>query len=219
MLKFVAHGRKVISLAMDAGWRPGARYTNLRDIRHVSFSKVGFLDINWKSYCFDSHLAAAKVTRPLMTVARDVECRSQLGQVVDEARQLSIYSTKVIIVPKDKSLEDQLHQLIPQEFVLGYSVPTRYGGTTIDTEAFQHPVHLLGGRPDVQRALADVMPVISFDCNRFTLDASFGDYFDGSKFRPHPVGGYEKCLTDSLSNINNIWSDYDAPRQNWINYG
>jgi hypothetical protein len=48
---------------------------------------------------------------------------------------------------------------------------------------FKRPVHLLGGRPDVQRLLAEIMPVVSLDCNRFTLDTAFGDYFDGDKFR------------------------------------
>ena len=53
------------------------------------------------------------------------------------------------------------------------------------------------------------MPVFSFDCNRFTLDASFGDYFDGEIFRPHPTGGYERCIEESIININALWDDYD----------
>jgi hypothetical protein len=52
------------------------------------------------------------------------------------------------------------------------------------------------------------MPVVSIDCNRFTLDACFGDYFDGEIFRPHPRGGYIRCLTDSISNITDLWNDY-----------
>lgn len=62
---------------MAEGWRPGARYTNLRDVRHVQFEEYGFLDIDWKNYCFDSHLAAAAKVRPFVTVARDIECISQ----------------------------------------------------------------------------------------------------------------------------------------------
>lgn len=211
MMKFVAHGRKVISLAVDSGWRPGARYTNLRDVRHVDFANNGFLDIDWKNYCFDSHLAAAKRSRPYLTVARDVEDLSQIDQVLREASKLQKFVTRIVIVPKDPRLEGQLHRVIPNEFVLGYSVPTRYGGTKIKPEAFEWSVHLLGGRPDVQRRLADSMPVVSMDCNRFTLDARFGDFFDGQKFRPHPSGGYEKCLTDSISNIGALWSDYEQP--------
>jgi hypothetical protein len=43
----------------------------------------------------------------------------------------------------------------------------------------------------VQRKLGDAMPVFSIDANRFTLDAAFGDYFDGEIFRRHPVGGFK----------------------------
>lgn len=52
------------------------------------------------------------------------------------------------------------------------------------------------------------MNVISFDCNRFTYDAKYGDYFDGVIFRPHPSGGYERCLRESIQNINLLWDDY-----------
>jgi len=52
------------------------------------------------------------------------------------------------------------------------------------------------------------MDVFSFDCNRFTLDAQFGDYFDGETFRPHPIGGYDRCIVDSVKNINRMWNSY-----------
>jgi hypothetical protein len=52
------------------------------------------------------------------------------------------------------------------------------------------------------------MPVVSLDCNRFTLDAAFGDYFDGTGFRRHPAGGYERCLRESLRNIGALWHNY-----------
>lgn len=208
MLKFVAHGRRVISLAVTEGWRPGARYTNLRDVRHVDFTGVGFLDIDWKNYSFEAHLDAAAKVRPFITVARDVECVSQLDRILIEAGKLQKYAGRVIVVPKDPILEDRLHQTIPNEFMLGYSVPTKYGGTKIQPRAFEWSVHLLGGRPDTQRRLADLMPVVSMDCNRFTYDAQFGDYFDGSTFKRHPVGGYEVCLKESIANINSLWADY-----------
>ncbi len=54
------------------------------------------------------------------------------------------------------------------------------------------------------------MNVISVDCNRFTLDAEFGDYFDGETFRPHPKGGYKRCLRASILNINRLWETYNA---------
>jgi hypothetical protein len=57
------------------------------------------------------------------------------------------------------------------------------------------------------------MPVFSIDVNRFTLDAAFGDYFDGNFFRPHPMGGYKNCLTDSIKNITDLWLGYGCSSQ------
>jgi hypothetical protein len=206
VLKFVAHSYRVQKAASELGWLPAARYTNLRDVRR--FDRLGFLDINWKDYRFQQHLRAAVETKPLLTVARDVEDRRQLPGILDEAYELAEHATHVIIVPKDESLANELENLIPKQFLLGYSVPTKYGGTKIAPAAFERPVHLLGGRPDVQRRLANTLSVVSIDCNRFTLDATFGDFFDGQIFRPHPVGGYDRCIQDSIRNINRLWKSY-----------
>jgi hypothetical protein len=205
-LKVINHSRSARDEAIGLGWLPGARYTNLRDVR--TLDAIGFIDINWKRYNFDRHLAAVIATRPRLTVARDIECVSTLDLVLQQAKLLAAYAERVIVVPKDPRLADALNSAIPSEFILGYSVPTRYGASPIPPSKFKRPVHLLGGRPDVQRELARRMVVYSFDCNRFTLDAAFGDYFDGEKFRPHPKGGYRTCIRDSLVNINKLWEDY-----------
>jgi hypothetical protein len=210
VLKFVAHSATVLELAVQHGWLPGARYTNLRDV--TRFSQLGFLDIDWKNYDFGRHLEAAAETRPMITVARDIEDKKDSRRIIDQAFRLLEYATNVVVVPKDKSMETRLCSAIPPEFLLGFSVPTKYGGTTLAPEAFRRPVHLLGGRPDVQRQLAERMPVFSIDTNRFTLDAAFGDYFDGEIFRPHPIGGYRNCLSDSLRNMTALWATYHAKR-------
>lgn len=207
-MKFVAHGKFVQSLAKRAGWHPAARYTNLRDISESRFQSKGFLDIDWKRYDFDRHLLAARRSKPLITVARDLISWRDIDLVLREAENLAQFASHVVIVPKHPRLGRLLDTAIPPQYILGYSVPTRYGGTRIAVKWFRRPVHLLGGRPDTQRTLADQMPVVSMDCNRFTLDAAFGDYFDGETFRPHPVGGYRTCLADSMKNIGKLWDGY-----------
>lgn len=204
--KFITHSRHVTQIARRFGWLPGARYTNLRDIR--SYDRIAFLDIDWHRYNFAKHIAAARATHPLYTVAQDILRRRDLVRILDEAQELAEVAERVIVVPKAKSLAYELDDLIPPQFILGFSVPSTYGGTSIHPRYFRRPVHLLGGRPDAQRSLADQMPVISLDCNRFTLDASYGDFFDGQIFRPHPSGGYDQCLRDSLRNINRLWKNY-----------
>jgi hypothetical protein len=205
--KFVSHSYTAAKIAISYGWLPGARYTNLRDVRR--FDRLGFLDIVWQDYKFRQHLRAAVATTPMVTVARDVERIEDLPEILDEAHELSNYCDFVIVVPKDPLLKDRMEELVPEKFLFGYSVPTRYGATTLSPESFRRPIHLLGGRPDVQRKLAERMHVVSIDCNRFTLDASYGDYFDGEKFRPHPIGGYKHCLSESIKNITALWRDYN----------
>jgi hypothetical protein len=208
VVKYCAHSHAVLQLAMRHGWLPGARYTNLRDVRRVS--RLGFLDIDWRSYNFRRHLDVVEQTRPMLTVARDITHYRLFDKVMAEALELSRWADRVVVVPKCRRLDDHLLASIPSEFLLGYSVPTRYGRTPLPPSMFRRPVHLLGGRPDSQRRLACHMPVVSLDCNRFTLDAAFGDYFDGDRFRPHPKGGYRRCLVDSLRGINRLWEGYEV---------
>lgn len=204
VLKYVAHSKRVLDIATSFGWLCGARYTNCRDVRE--YQDVGFIDIDWKNYCFEKHLSAVKKIKPHMTVARDIDDFRDFDHIMGQAYQLLEYCDRVVIVPKDLKMRKIFNKVIPDEFVLGFSVPTKYGGTDIEPELFKRPVHLLGGRPDVQYELAKKMDVVSLDCNRFTLDARFGDYFDGKKFVRHPIGGYDRCVRDSILNINAMWS-------------
>jgi hypothetical protein len=139
--------------------------------------------------------------------------------VLDEAHALRQFADHVVIVPKACQLAEGLSERIPRCFTLGYSVPSRYGGTPIPVSSFEgRAVHLLGGRPDLQRRLAERLPVVSMDGNRFTLDARYGDYFDGETFRPHPRGGYVTCLRASIRSISRLWERYRVPKQYRLNH-
>jgi hypothetical protein len=203
-IRVMCHGRQTLKVAVKHGWLPGARYTNLRDI--AGFDQIGLIDIDWKSYDFNRHLRAVMAARPLLTIARDIEHRSQFERTLNQAEELNCWAGTVVIVPKFLSFGEKYLGLIPRKFLIGYSVPTRYGGTTIPLSIFAgRPVHLLGGRPDVQFRLSSILNVHSVDGNRITLDAKFGDYFDGKRFKPHPSGGYYECIRASLLGVNRLW--------------
>jgi Family of unknown function (DUF6610) len=205
-IKIMCHGRPTLKIAQRYGWLPGARYTNLRDIK--GFKKIGMIDIDWKNYDFDRHLDAVKKCRPLITIARDVEDKDDLEKILEQANELNRYAEKVAIVPKDKRLSSNITKVIPDKFLLAYSVPTKYGATEIPLRSFKgRAVHLLGGRPDVQLQLSKQLNVYSFDGNRFTLDAKYGDYFAGECFKRHPEGGYYNCIRKSLRTISKMWKD------------
>jgi hypothetical protein len=203
-LKFAAHSKLVQDITTAHGWLPAARYTNLRDVR--SYPKLGFLDIEWKNYDLESHIRAAEKTRPHITIARDVENLESLSEILDEADALLAFSERVAIVPKDERFNGhRLADLIPPRFMLAYSVPSRYGGTKIPPELFDRDTHLLGGSPARQLDLADKLQVYSLDCNRFTIDAKFGDRFDGTRFIAARHLGYRECLRQSVVAINDAW--------------
>jgi hypothetical protein len=91
VLKFVTHSATVLDIAMQQGWLPGARYTNLRDVKR--FPRLGFLDINWKNYDFSRHLEAAKLTKPLITVSQNDAYRPYVvGHRKERARQVPAIS-------------------------------------------------------------------------------------------------------------------------------
>lgn len=217
VLKFIAHSKKVLKIASEYGWFPGARYTNLRDIR--DFDLIGFIDIEWKNYDYNMHLKAVKETHPILTVAQDIVNIDMLNEILDQAYELSEHAQHVIVVPKDIRLCGIINNLIPDDFLLGYSVPTKYAGTDINPKEFTRPVHLLGGRPDIQINLSNKMEIFSFDCNRFTLDAAYGYYFNGHKFVRNTIGGYENCLRKSLYYINEMWDSKDLIKRGEDLYG
>lgn len=203
-LKFAAHSKLVQDITTAHGWLPAARYTNLRDVR--SYCTLGFLDIDWKDYNFEAHIRAAEKTRPHITIARDVICLDDLPDILSEADRLLEFSERVAIVPKDEQFNHQiLSDLIPARFMLAYSVPSRYGGTSVSPELFDRDTHLLGGAPARQLELADKLQVYSLDCNRFTIDAKFGDRFDGTRFVASRHLGYRECLRQSVLAINDAW--------------
>ena len=113
-----------------------------------------------------------------------------------------------VIVPKFKKWRAKFDRVLTDRHIIGYSVPTRYGATTLDLMCISHPVHLLDGRPDRQRLIAARANVVSIDCNRFTLDASFGDYFDGVKYNYQRELSYDRCLMRSMAGIDFAWSNY-----------
>jgi len=96
----------------------------------------------------------------------------ELAQILDWAEELREHAENVIIIPKYDCFD-----AIPDHFMLGYSVPTSYGGTPLPIEMFKgRRVHLLGGNPEMQIQYFKAIPdsVVSLDNNQMHLKASFG---------------------------------------------
>ncbi len=135
--------------------------------RKVHF-KPEFVDQDWKKPDRDKYMQKLKEHAPRMATVLDLEHESQFDEVMAWADEASGYvSETVIIIPKVSGVIDRIPSTINgKHVVLGYSVPTSYGGTNLMFSEFMNrPVHLLGGNPLKQVELARYMNVVSADTN------------------------------------------------------
>lgn len=193
-------------LAVQAGLKYGIQsahyrlcpYTHELSDRH----EVAFIDNDYFNYEHEIHLAAVRDLRPKYATVRDVMAREQcavdniafyeLDQILEWAEELAQYAENVIVIPKWDCIDR-----IPEQYVLGYSVPTSHGGTPIPVNAFRgRRVHLLGGSWAAQlsymAALGD--DVVSLDTNYVQRQARMLGAFcapDGTERQMKEVGyGY-----------------------------
>jgi N-acetylglutamate synthase-like GNAT family acetyltransferase len=141
-------------IAKDEGWRLGFQSEqtdpNLR---------VEMIDNEYRNYNHAKHLEMVRKHKPLIATALDIQRMEDLPLILKQAREISQYCGRVIIIPKIKSW-------LPNEYWLGYSIPTSHGGTQIEESWFGNRfVHLLGGSPKEQAKKAKLMNVISLDGN------------------------------------------------------
>lgn len=171
-----AWGRRFARIAVEAGLEYGCRSDQT-----PREAPVVFVDLNWRQPNLERHLAFCREHRPRLAVVPDLVERAALPATLRYAEQLAQYATQVIIVPKIPGVLEAL----PHEpwVVLGYSVPTKYGGadSVFLWEWSGWPVHLLGGSPMAQRMAANYCQVVSLDGNATQGAAQRGVYYDARK--------------------------------------
>jgi hypothetical protein len=157
-----------------------------------------------------------------MASVLDLERYEQLTEVLSWAENAAQFSEIIMIIPKAFGIIAHLPRLIGGKSIrLGYSVPTKHGGTEVPFCEFAGwPVHLLGGSPQVQMKLIHHMDVHSADGNMMMKMAtqycaffdphkttrrgfwpSLSDY-DGKKWEG---AGPEEAFTRSCKNIMAAW--------------
>lgn len=159
---YCANGnRRFAQIAIEAGMTYGAQLPGT-----VYFSPE-FVDQDWKRPDRAAYVAAVAQHRPRMATVLDWERDEQLPEVLGWAEDVAPFVERVIIIPKVIGGIPRLPRRIGgREVVLGYSVPTRYAGTSVPPWEFAGwPVHLLGGSPHRQMELAHYLNVVSVDGN------------------------------------------------------
>ena len=161
--------RRFAEIAVNAGFLYGARLP----ARGLPFAPW-FADQDWKKPNRKRYMAELATHRPTMASMLDLETPEQLAEVLSWSEEAAQYVARVMIIPKAHGIIDKLpHRIGAADVVLGYSVPTRYGGTEVAVWEFAGwPVHLLGGSPHAQMSLAHYMNAVSADGNYHQLMAS-----------------------------------------------
>lgn len=177
-------------IAIDAGFLYGAQMPGT--VYHWPY----FVDQDWRRPNLKKYAAAVKQHRPNMASVLDWEQCEQLPKVLAWAETIAPFVEVVMIIPKVLGGVPLIPRSIGGKPVrLGYSVPTRHGGTPLNySEFYGWPVHLLGGSPQKQRLLTSYLDVVSIDGNMFQMMATrHSAFFDPLK---QTQRGYWPTLKD-----------------------
>lgn len=206
-LIYCANGNKRFAqIAIDAGFLYGAQLPG------TIYHGIHFADQNWKNPDRTRYMAALAEYQPHMASVLDLERTEQLPEVLDWAEEAAQWVKVVMIIPKVFGVIPQLPRRIGGADVrLGYSVPTRHGGTEVPVWEFHGwPVHLLGGSPHRQMAIRKYLDVRSVDGNYHGLKArKWGEYWQwpgvwvSGQFRRHD--GIYDAFALSCRNIMKAW--------------
>lgn len=178
------NGDGCIEIALRAGLDYGIRSGS----RAYPLKEPVFVDNKWENYDHEFHMKVVAQHRPKYCTVMDLltkEHCEQLGieyydfdTIMRFAEEASIHAENVIVIPKYDCIAD-----IPKEYMLGYSIPSSYGGTPLPFDKFLgHRIHLLGGSPKKQWEFYTQAPdwVVSVDTNYINKLATFGQSADFS---------------------------------------
>lgn len=214
MLIYCADGNPEFArLAVVAGWKYGAR------LPATVYEPVYFADQDWKKPDLARYVAAVAEHRPEVATVLDWERDEQLPEVTAWAEAVAPFVARVVVIPKVPGRVDEVPGVIGgRPVVLGFSVPTGYGGTTCAVWEFGgRPVHLLGGSPQAQREYAKYLNVVSADGNMIAQQARKGRFWSREKsdkghwWQLRDAGDTRaeglpaECFRRSLANVPTIW--------------
>lgn len=178
-LIYCANGNGLFAeIAIKAGFLYGAQLPG------TIYYPIQFADQNWKSPNRTVYMDGLKQHKPHMATVLDWEREEQLSEVVSWAEEAAQWVDVVMIIPKVFGGIGRLPRTVGGKPVrLGYSVPTKHGGTQLPIWEFAGwPVHLLGGSPQAQMNLAHYLQVVSADGNMAKkMAVKHCSFWDGEK--------------------------------------
>jgi hypothetical protein len=173
-LIYCADGNERLArIAIDTGFTFGAQLPN------TVYYPPEFVDQNWKKPDLGRYVEAVRQHNPRIATVLDWEREGQLDEVLAWAEAIAPHVETIIIIPKVSGGIARLPRVIGDRPIrLGYSVPTKFSGTSVPlTEFLGWPVHLLGGSPIKQMELAGLFagPMFS-ETPRLDVVSADGNY-------------------------------------------
>ena len=216
---------RLAEIAIDAGWIYGARLP-AAGLPYRPY----FTDQNWRQPARTAYMGLLAKYRPQLATVLDYEHADQYDEILDWAAEAAQYVPTIIIIPKvSRTISDLPIDIDGHPIRLGYSVPTRYAGTTVPLIEFAdwpHGVHLLGGAPEKQIELARLLGnVRSADTNYHAKMAlNYAKYWTPTGWRPLSADGrthkrdfiYE-AFRRSCLNILDAWRTADIGHETDLN--
>lgn len=205
--------KRYAEIAIDNGYRYGARLPG------TTYADIYFADQNWKKPNRKAYMAALKRLRPYMATVIDWEREEQYPEVIDWAAEAAQFVQVIVIIPKVHNAIYSLPRSVGAASVrLGYSVPTKHGGTDVFlSEYLGWDIHLLGGSPGKQMLLSRYLNVKSADGNMAMKMANTrglywkpGKSFGANSWTPlrekgKPVDANYRAFELSCKNIHQAW--------------
>lgn len=167
---------KFAEIAILTGYHYGAQ------LPCTTYAPLYFADQNWKNPNRTAYMSALEKHRPYIASVIDWESMGQYAEVLSWAEEAAQYVKVVMIIPKVSGIQTLPRKIGSAAVRLGYSVPTKHGGTTLHLAEFVGwPVHLLGGSPGSQMRLSRYLSVQSADGNMHMKMANRGLFWEPGK--------------------------------------
>lgn len=214
-LVYCADGnREFAGLAVAAGWKYGSK------LPETVYQPVWFADQDWKRPNRAKYIAALAEHRPDVATVLDWEHDDQLSEVLAWAEDAAPFVSRLVVIPKVPGRVGEVPNVIARRpVILGYSVPTSFGGTPCGLWEFgRRPVHLLGGSPQRQMELAGYLNVVSADGNMTAQQARKGRFWSA---RQGPKGHWWQLADAGDHRTTGVPAEcfrrsLEAVRESWI---
>ncbi len=197
--------RQYAQIATQLGMRYGTRLPS-----RVYHENIFFADQDWKRPDKDKYMRALAQHEPYIATVLDYESPAQFDEVMTWAEEASRYVQIIVVIPKFSGAISHIPESVNNKTVrLGYSVPTRYGATSVPVWEFgRREVHLLDDRPAKQLMLKHYINVKSADIN----------YFHHVVRRGEAIYGNRRLHVNSVYSVDKYKAIYLAFEISVINY-